>query len=208
MTSRTRFREDFFYRQLTNGILILIVSFVVFFSMRKWVESSLVLHILLEFPLLVVYGVISGKLIEKNVTPLFSWVNQGGIFGLLTVTFILAFWMIPRWLDASINDSNIAYCKYLSLFLAGLILSLSWGQTHSITRALVKIEFITMLFRIGWIYLISPTRLCNNYLLNEQVWLGQLFLVIGVALIIYWLIPIFFADVKQTPIDMLNRKPN
>ena len=59
-------------------------------------------------------------------------------------------------------------------------------------RGLVKIEFLAMCFRLGWLYLISPDRLCNSYLLDDQVLLGRGLLVLGVALSITWLYPVFF----------------
>jgi hypothetical protein len=41
---------------------------------------------------------------------------------------------------------------------------------------------IATAFRLGWLYLISPTRLCSNYLLSDQQQLGKFLLGIGIAM--------------------------
>jgi hypothetical protein len=39
-----------------------------------------------------------------------------------------------------------------------------------------------MTFRLGWLYLVSPVRLCSNYLLSDQQQLGKIMLAVGVAI--------------------------
>jgi hypothetical protein len=41
------------------------------------------------------------------------------------------------------------------------------------------LELIATFFRLGGLYLVSPVRLCNNYLLDDQQRAGQYMLVIG-----------------------------
>ena len=160
-----------------------------------WMASTLPGHVLGQIPLLFAAGWILGRQLEGRVHILSGRWNAGGIAGILTASVTLAFWMIPRWLDASVNDGTIAATKYASLvLLAGVPAAWSWNRLHPIARGLVKIEFLSMLFRLGWLYLISPERLCNNYLLSDQVWLGQGMLIIAIALSITWLIPVFFGD--------------
>ncbi len=168
-----------------------------------WLASTMVGHVLALIPLLVVIGFVLGKSLEHRLERWLALVNAGGIGGVLMATFAIAFWMIPRWLDASLDSTFVAAAKYLSLvFLAGMPLALSWRRLHPIARGVVKIEFLAMLFRMGWLYLISPDRFCNNYLLTDQVWLGRALIVVGIALSITWLIPVFFgefADASRPP---------
>jgi len=171
-----------------------------------WLESSLVGHMVIEFPLLIFAGVLLGVIFKRkikrmpSVSNAVSQFNQGGIFGLLLASFLLTFWMIPRWLDASISSNIMGYLKYASLLVVGLCLSASWQKAHILVRAVIKIEFLTMLFRLGWLYLISPVRLCNNYLLGDQIWLGRAFLILAITLMIYWLVPIFFGNSQENVI--------
>ena len=165
-----------------------------------WLESSLAGHVLVEIPLLVAIGFVLGQAFEPACRRLLELLNGGGIPGILLVTFVLAFWMIPRWLDASLQMPEAAASKYISLVvLAGAPLAWSWRRMHPIARGLVKIEFLAMCFRLGWLYLISPDRLCNSYLVDDQILLGRGFLVVGIALSITWLYPVFFGPWSVSP---------
>lgn len=48
----------------------------------------------------------------------------------------------------------------------------------------VLLELTATLFRLGWLYLISPVRLCSNYLLDDQQRLGASLLAIGFATVV------------------------
>lgn len=168
--------------------------------LRGFLEQSMVGHILIEYPLLILSGVLIGIHINHHAKRAINFFNLGGIPGIILASFSLAFWMIPRWMDASLNDPKIAIMKYCCLiFLVGIPIALSWSRLHFITKAVVKIEFLTMLLRLGWIYMISPIRLCNNYLLDQQTFLGEGFLIIGLALGIAWLLPLFFTYRFENP---------
>lgn len=152
-------------------------------------------HVLIQIPLLIATGFALGSRLEVPLTRFLDRWNAVGIPGTLLVVITLAFWMIPRWLDAALTNSAIAWAKYGSLVMfCGLPLALSWSRLHPIARGVFKIELLSMLFRLGWLYLISPERLCNNYLLTDQIWLGRGMIMIAMALSITWLIPVFFAE--------------
>ena len=163
-------------------------------------EASLPGHLLIEIPLLVLIGLVVGNRLKPRCSRPLAGINWNGIPGILLAGFTLALWMIPRWLDASLDDPLIAGIKYVSLpLLAGLPLVFSWNELPPIARGVVKIEFLAMLFRLGWLYLVSPERLCNNYLLSEQQALGQALIMIGFALGITWLLQVFFTPAGYTP---------
>ena len=122
------------------------------------------------------------------------------VAGILLASFAIGFWMIPRWLDGALTSTATEAAKYASLvLLAGLPLAWSWAWLHPIARGVVKIEFLAMLFRLGWLYLISPDRLCNSYLLTDQTWLGRGLVLVAIALSITWLVPVFFGDFAAEP---------
>ena len=159
-----------------------------------YLEASLLNHVLIEIPLLIIIGIIAGNLLKPRLAGVLGMIS---IPAILLACFALAFWMIPRWLDASLGNEFTAYMKYLSLpLLVGIPLALSWQVLHPIARGVVKIEFLAMLFRLGWIYLVSPDRLCNNYLLNEQQQLGYMMIILGFAFGTFWLAQVFFISPK------------
>jgi hypothetical protein len=91
--------------------------------------------------------------------------------------------MLPRALDAAVTDPSIAIAKYLSVpLLIGLPLALSWPRMGFVVKGVLLLEGIATLLRLGWLYLVSPERLCNLYLLDDQQRLGRLLLLIGAAL--------------------------
>ena len=149
-------------------------------------------HVLLQLPLLVTIGLFAADVVPAKLKNMIILINAGGIFGCISITFIFLVWMIPRWLDASLVYETVVLAKYASLIVGGVLLRMSWPIAHPITRGLLQIEFIAMLLRLGWLYLISPERLCNSYLLSDQIWLGRGLLIIAFALCLTWLIPIFF----------------
>ena len=182
---------------IASGLWLLIA----FTPSGALLEASLTGHVIIEIPLLVLVGVILGNQLKPRLSGVLHIID---IPCILLTCFTLAFWMIPRWLDASLNDPVIANMKYLSLpLLAGIPLALSWRNLHFIARGLVKIEFLAMLFRLGWVYLISPDRLCNNYLLSEQQQLGYVFIFLGFVLGIIWLIQVFFIPAELKPDNKL-----
>jgi len=192
-------------KQNYTPILAFILSAMILMSLARWFEQSLVVNILIGYPMLVYFGYIYGRELTQYRLVRAILDNIGGIPGVLIATFTLAFWMVPRWVDASVTHYEIGIIKYLCLiFLVGGTVGCSWSKMHFITRAVLKIEFLTMLFRLGWIYVISPDRLCNNYLLGEQVLLGKSFLAIGLLLTIALCLPLFVADMYDRNLESSN----
>lgn len=180
-------------------IATLLIVLITITPAGSWLESTLIGHILIEIPILILIGIWIGTRCASYLESYLSIYNRGGIPGILLAALTMAFWMIPRWLDASLADVQISNIKYASLILfVGVPLSWSWSRLHPIANAVVKIEFLTMLFRLGWLYLISPDRLCNNYLMSDQIWLGRGFLWIAIALSITWLFPVFFGNWNES----------
>jgi hypothetical protein len=91
--------------------------------------------------------------------------------------------MLPRSLDAALAEPAMAVAKFISLpALLGLPLAQSWCRLHPIARGFVWAKLVSMLGVLGWLYLAAPVRLCNFYLLDEQLLLGRAMLAIGAAL--------------------------
>lgn len=152
--------------------------------LRNALESSMTAQMLLQLPLLVGVGWLLGCSLSAPARARVDRWNHLGISGLLLASIATAFWMLPRALDASVSETSIAATKYLSLpLLVGLPVALSWPRANFIVQGVLLLELIATFFRLGWLYLISPQRLCSLYLLDDQQRLGQFMLVIGAALL-------------------------
>ncbi|HET7610570.1 MAG TPA: hypothetical protein VFK29_02155 [Rhodanobacteraceae bacterium] len=156
---------------------------------RHALEATMTLQMLVQIPLLAVAGWWLAPLLARRLLePLAAW-NCNGISGILLASFAAAVWMLPRMLDAALQNPWVALAKFTSVpLLVGLPLALSWPRAGFVVRGLWLAEAIAMMFRVGWLYMASPVRLCSNYLLDDQRQLGRAMLAIGAAicLVLAW----------------------
>ena len=155
---------------------------------RRGLEATMTTQMLVQIPLLVAAGWLLFRAFPARVLARVERWNHRGISGLVLATAAAAFWMLPRSLDAATSHAPVAVAKYLSVpLLIGLPFAVSWPRMGFVVRGLFLVEFVATFFRLGWVYLISPIRLCNNYALNDQQRLGGYMLAIGGGLLV-WLV--------------------
>ncbi|HET7921696.1 MAG TPA: hypothetical protein VFM15_02970, partial [Gammaproteobacteria bacterium] len=162
-------------------------------------------QMLIQIPLLVAVGWLAAKYLPRKWHAAFDAWNGRGISGLILATFAIAFWMLPRSLDAAVTEPSMILGKFFSVpLLIGLPLALSWPRMGFILRGFVLAELIAMCFRLGWLYLISPIRLCSNYLLNDQQHTGRYLLLIGAGILVWLCAKLLFgafASLTRTHTD-------
>jgi hypothetical protein len=164
--------------------------------LRAWLESSMVLHMLVQLPLLAGIGYCAGWVwmharqdgTAARTLGLAQSFNAGGATGIVAASFVMVLWMLPRCLDLARLDPAIDAIKFVSVTAAGLALALSWPRLPVIARAVVHLEVIATLFRFGWGYLAAEERLCLAYLADDQQRAGELLLWFGAvyAVLISW----------------------
>jgi hypothetical protein len=156
---------------------------------RAWLESSMVLHMLVQLPLLAAIGFCIGtawlksqpdRIAERILSGVQPF-NSGGLTGLLFASFVMVLWMLPRCLDSARLDLAADALKFLSVPAAGVAVALSWPRVPAIARAVVHLEVIATLLRFGWGYLAADERLCLVYLAGDQQRTGELLLWLGAA---------------------------
>lgn len=168
---------------------------------RGWWEELMVRHMLGQIPLLVAAGVLLAPLLarlaerlngRRPATPL------SGAALLLVASFCLGFWMLPRWLDAAVNEVGADAAKMLSLvLLAGVPLGLGWPRLGAVGRAFLWNQLVSMLLILGVLYIGFPQRLCNNYLVDEQLLLGWLMLALAAAIGLWAGARVLFAGLRR-----------
>lgn len=152
---------------------------------REWLEASMTLHMLVQFPLLIGVGWVVGRGLPHRITTWLDEWNCNGITGVVIVTTVTTVWMLPSMLDMAATNVLVDVLKYVTLpLLVGVPMVVSWPRMGFVLRGVFISEFIAMFFRLGWLYLILPTRVCNNYLLDDQQVGGKLMLVIGCVLVL------------------------
>ncbi|HEX5961007.1 MAG TPA: hypothetical protein VFY97_07150 [Rhodanobacteraceae bacterium] len=152
---------------------------------RHAFESMMTLQMLVQIPLLALAGWLlawgTPAWLAQRVA---DW-NQRGISGLVLASLAGMVWMLPRAMDAALDEPAIALAKFLSVpLLIGAPVALSWPRAGFVVRGVFLAEVIATALRLGWLYLISPERLCSNYLLGDQQLLGRIMLAIGASIIL------------------------
>lgn len=157
-------------RLLLAALLLLLLAVP---PLAAWWKAALVRHMLVQIPLLVVAGLLVGPLLwpARRAGP--GWGQAEAVAAVLAGLFCLAFWMLPRWLDAAVSDPAVDGVKIASLFLLGGVpLGWGWVRLRPVARGFVWAHAVTMLAVVGLLYRVYPDRLCNSYLLGEQAQLG------------------------------------
>ncbi|HEY9724404.1 MAG TPA: hypothetical protein V6D47_20545 [Oscillatoriaceae cyanobacterium] len=153
-------------------------------------EALMATHMGLQMPLLVLAGYGVGADLATRQPAWLRDCNANGIVGTLLAAFTLAFWMLPRWLDGALESPLIEVAKFLTLpLLVGVPLAMSFSRLPAVLRGFAKLNALSMLAFMGWLYLVAPNRLCNNYLLNQQAMLGWTLLAWTAALALFWAAP-------------------
>lgn len=169
------------HRNASAGILLLAVLALP--PTRHALEASMLGHMLVQLPLLA----LGGWIVVHGFVGSGGWraagFNAGGIAGILTATFAMACWMLPRSLDTALTTPLVEAIKFAAVpMLVGGAFAVGWPLAHVIVRGLVWAHAVAMLLVLGWLYTVSPVRLCVGYRLDQQTTLGWAFLAAAATL--------------------------
>lgn len=178
-------------RQTIYGTLLFIILMIP--PVISFLESVMFLHMLVQFPLLMVVGYLWGRIILEKFDHIFTKWNATGVAGILIVVIITTYWMIPRAMDESLTIWYIELFKFVSLPLTGLLLRDSLKKIQVIGKVFLFLNYISMFGLMAWLYIDSPIQVCNNYLEAEQQALGWGFLVIAAGMVLY-IVQMTFTD--------------
>jgi len=157
----------------------------------KWMESIMIIHMLIQLPLLIVSGYLIGKTVIRRFPRFFDKLNANGVPGILLAIFITMYWMLPRAMDEALTLWYIEGFKFISLPIAGMFAKDSWNKIQGIGKAFVYLNYLPMFALMAWLYIDSPIQICNNYLETEQKALGWGFALITIFMILYFVQYVF-----------------
>ena len=161
-------------------------------------QQSLFNHLFIAIPSTIFLGYVMGCTFFVEPLRLAKF-NQTGIPMLVLASLVFIFWMIPRFLDSSIELPRFYFAKIFSLtFLCGLPLAWSLKKTSYITLNFFRIEFIATLFRMAWLFMTAKQRLCINYLYSEQALVANTFLILAILFSLWPALGVVFGKPKKT----------
>jgi hypothetical protein len=164
---------------------------------RAALESSMSAQMLVQFPLLALCGfMFAGALPASWRERIAAW-NALGIAGLFGTALILALLMIPRLLDLAVTDLRVDLAKALALLLCGAALRVSWRPAGFLVQGFFLGNVLPMTAAVGQLYQDSPLRLCNAYLLEDQVRLGRWLVALAILAAAAWFTHLVLALMRR-----------
>jgi hypothetical protein len=154
---------------------------------RNLIEQSMVWHMVIQMPLLVLGGGLCLQAMVKR--PIGAWLapwNRYGLTGFLLAQGIIAYWMLPLAIDRAVVEPQADGLKLVSLLICGGLLQ------HSFIRAPVAVQLffvgasVTMMLTLGRYFVTTDLRLCNAYSLQSQINTGHALVLLGLALGVAW----------------------
>jgi hypothetical protein len=164
---------------------------------RAALEASMSAQMLVQFALLALCGfVLAGDLPAGWRERIAAW-NALGIAGLFGTALILALLMIPRLLDLAVTDLRVDLAKALALLLCGAALRVSWQPAGFLVQGFFLGNVLPMTAAVGQLYQDSPLRLCNAYLLEDQVRLGRWLVALAILVATAWFTHLVLALMRR-----------
>lgn len=182
---------------LLSALLLVIAA-----GFRFALERSMALHMLLQMPMLLGAGVacacaVSHAVPDTKNTPRRSiglavfrlWkMDEYGMVGLSFFLLLSAYWMIPKALDDVLVSPAAELLKFAAFFGAGLALPGTLARANRVIQLFFLGNFAWMMAIVGMLYQDTSVRLCNAYLLDDQVIAGQGLVLLSVAIPALWFV--------------------
>jgi hypothetical protein len=166
---------------------LLLYGLLVIPPVSAWLERSMTGHMLVQIPLLALAGGLVASAAARGRRAELAGFNAGGVAGLLTGAFAAVVWMLPRTLDAALSSPLVEAAKFATVpLLIGAPLGLSWPLLPPVARGFVWANLVSHAAVLGWLYSVSPIRLCTRYLFDQQATLGAALLVTAMVMLLGW----------------------
>lgn len=175
------------------------VLLLILIGARAWFEQTMTRQMLAHIPLIALSGWLLSGSSPRSAAPgticsrwqvawtnLTAGMNAYGAPGLLYATLTGMYWMIPKALDDVLLHQWVALGKFISVLLAGMAIRVSWSRAHPVIRVFFLGSFSWTSAIAGMLYQENTERLCNFYLLDDQIWAGRGLVILAIVLPAAW----------------------
>ena len=161
---------------------------------RMLIEQSMVWHMLVQMPLLVLAGwwAMAAWAPGRAGARTPGWrINRYGLTGFMLAQSILAYWMLPAKIDSAVVLPSVDAAKLASLWLAGAALREGFRQAPLAVQLFFVGYGLPMMVWLGLYLATTDLRVCNAYSLASQVRAGQGLVALSAALGVMWVAGLF-----------------
>lgn len=164
--------------------------------MRSLIEQSMVWHMVIQMPLLVLGGWLSMSAMSHTRASqlLTSW-NRYGLTGFFAAQAIVAYWMLPLAIDRAVVLPQTDLLKVMTLFACGFMLKHSFERSPAVLQLFFVGYAVSMMTWLGVYFATTELRLCNAYSLQGQAEAGRGVVLLAWGLGCAWLV----AAIRQVP---------
>lgn len=154
--------------------------------LRALIEQSMVWHMLVQMPLLVLAGACAAATWPQALGGQCARFNRYGLTGFMLAQCITAYWMIPALVDRAVVLPSADAAKVAGLWLAGVALRQGYANAPLAVQVFFLGYGLPMLAWLGFYLASTDLRLCNAYSLESQLRAGQGLLALAVGLGLAW----------------------
>jgi hypothetical protein len=178
--------------------------------LRVLIEQSMVWHMLVQMPLLVLAGWCAAAAwlpaSSHWAHRLERW-NRFGLTGFMLAQMLTAYWMIPALVDRAVVLPAADAAKLASLWIAGVALQQGFQRAPLAVQLFFVGYGLPMLAWLGLYLASTDLRLCNAYTLASQLRAGQGLLALAAALGLAWGAMVWRQTVNPAPRRAAGRAP-
>lgn len=165
---------------------LLLFAFLAMPPIVSFLESHMLLHMHVQMPLLAFAGMLWTPFLQAKFPRFFSRWNEDGVPGIVLVSLVVTYWILPRAMDEAIQFSSVEVFKFISWpFFVGVAMKDSWKKLKGRQQLFSTLYFSFIYGVMGFVYIFAEEQLCNNYLIVEQRLLGWSFLAISLGAAFY-----------------------
>ena len=154
---------------------------------RSVLETEMARQMTLQLPLLGISGGLIARALRGREPGWLHEADRSGAVG-VTVALVMAFWMLPRSLDAALAAPGMRAAKVITCRCSPVASRIEWRRLPALARGFVAANLLSMLGTVGALYLAAPTRLCAYYRLDQQAAAGRGLIALAGAAEFVWLL--------------------
>lgn len=157
---------------------LLLAGWLTLWIGRSMLEQRMLWHMAVQLPLLLAVGIGAA---QWQAAPSVEARGAAGLPSAILGSTGVALWMIPRLLDAAVEDPRLDAIKFLSVPLSGYLLALALPRALPPVRLFVVGNVAFMTAVVGTVLIDSPERLCVSYGTSDQRVTGYALIALALA---------------------------